>query len=272
MNDSVEDPSVGGHDLLHERQSDALGCAALELAQQLDGVHDPADVLGGDEADQADEAELGVDVDHRPVRGEGERDVGIALTVLVEGRGRSVVVLDGLLDGRVAGELGDELGVRPVGIPPIAGDGEQSFPHRLGGLHRPRRPTSRSVSTRTSSRPIRSDVSAGAITTSSIPNTSRTICWASVTNPWPTSAHAHVTVATPSRSATDAVEKSSYPSENIRFLNPTATAVPRRTSTGSVVSPVPPGSSSAVWAGPGRPGLAGLVLGGLVRGRRRRHG
>ena len=40
-------------------------------------------------------------------------------------------------------------------------------------------------------------VSAAASTTSSRPSTSRAICWASVTNPWPTSAHAQWTVTTP---------------------------------------------------------------------------
>ena len=39
---------------------------------------------------------------------------------------------------------------------------------------------------------------AGAKITSSTPSSVRAICWARVTKPWPTSAQAHVMVATPS--------------------------------------------------------------------------
>ena len=41
------------------------------------------------------------------------------------------------------------------------------------------------------------------------------------------------------------LESSSKPSENIRFLNPTATPTPRRTRRGSAVRPAPPGSARA---------------------------
>ena len=75
-------------------------------------------------------------------------------------------------------------------------------------------------------------VSAGASTTSSTPSTSRVICWAMVTKPWPTSAQAQVTVATPRSSLTRAVEKSSKPSEKAMFLKPTAKPDPRRTVVG----------------------------------------
>ena len=52
------------------------------------------------------------------------------------------------------------------------------------------------------------DVSAGATSTSCTPRTVRAICCASVTNPWPTSAAAQVTVASPSSSRQRAVEPS----------------------------------------------------------------
>ena len=84
-------------------------------------------------------------------------------------------------------------------------------------------------------------VSTGASTTSSTLRTSRAICWARVTKPWPTSAHAHVMVATPSCNSHRASEESSNPSENMRFLKPTASASPRTTWVASAVRPAPPG-------------------------------
>ncbi len=59
---------------------------------------------------------------------------------------------------------------------------------------------------------------AGSTTTASQPSTVRAIWPAIVTNPWPTSATAHVTVATPPASRTRASDVSSKPSEYMRFL------------------------------------------------------
>ena len=62
-----------------------------------------------------------------------------------------------------------------------------------------------------------------------------------MTNPCPTSAQAHVIVATPFSNWHKAELKSSNPSENIRFLKPTAMASPREICSGSAVRPAPPG-------------------------------
>ena len=69
----------------------------------------------------------------------------------------------------------------------------------------------------------------------------RAICWAIVTKPWPTSAVANFSVATPSASRQRAVEKSSKPSEYMRFLIDTPQPTPRTTSWRSAVRPAPPG-------------------------------
>jgi len=53
------------------------------------------------------------------------------------------------------------------------------------------------------------EVSAGASRTSSTPSTERAICWARVTNPWPTSAAAHVTVPRPPTTITISVTSAS---------------------------------------------------------------
>ena len=266
----VADPPVVDHDLLHQRQADALGDAALELAEQLERVQDPADVLGGGEVDQADEAELGVDVDHGPVGGEGERHVGVALAVVVE-RQRSARGGTRRSPRRLVPRASSATTLRRSSPSrdrqPIAGDA------RGVGPAPPRRPACTAPPDihvwrdwPTSSRPSRCDVSAGASTTSSTPSTSRAICWARVTKPWPTSAHAQVTVATPSRERARAPSSSRRsPRRTSRFLNPTANPTPRRTSTGSVVRPAPPGSSAPT--GRRRPGSGGRASGSSATAR-----
>ena len=89
------------------RQPDALGDPALDLALDGERVERLAHVLGRGDLDDADEAELDVDVDHRAVRGEGEREVRVALAVLVQRHGAPRAVLAGLLDG-----LGEQVGHR----------------------------------------------------------------------------------------------------------------------------------------------------------------
>ncbi len=86
------------------------------------------------------------------------------------------------------------------------------------------------------------DVSVGSSTTSSTPSTLRAICSAIVTKPWPTSAVANLSQATPSASRQRAVAESSKPSEYMRFLMATANPTPRRMCPDSAVRPAPPGS------------------------------
>ena len=85
-------------DLLHQREPEALGDAALDLALDRERVHRLADVLRGRDLDDPHEPELGVDVHDRAVRGEGEGDVRVALAELVERLRGAVVVLARALD------------------------------------------------------------------------------------------------------------------------------------------------------------------------------
>ena len=111
----VAHPAVFHDQLLHHRQADTLGDAALDLARDLERVEHPPDVLRGGEVDDTHEAELGVDVDDRAVRGARERHVRIALPVGVERVGEPVVVLAGHVDRAVGRERGDvEIDLRRV--------------------------------------------------------------------------------------------------------------------------------------------------------------
>ncbi len=89
-------------------------------------------------------------------------------------------------------------------------------------------------------------VSTRSSSTSSTPRIERAIWAAMVTNPWPTSAVANLSVATgpfgPLTSRHRAVEWSSKPSEYIMFLIATPHPTPRTTWPGSAVRPAPPGN------------------------------
>ena len=71
------------------------------------------DVLGGRHLHHLDQAEVGVDVDDRPVGDERERGVAVALALLVELLGGPVVVLDRPVELGVAHRVGDGLAERP---------------------------------------------------------------------------------------------------------------------------------------------------------------
>ena len=79
MNDGLRTRPSLDLDLLHQRQPEPLGGAAVDLALQRDAVHDPADVLDRGQLDHLDQAELDVHVDDGPVYAQGELDVGVAL-------------------------------------------------------------------------------------------------------------------------------------------------------------------------------------------------
>ena len=89
----VADPTVDLDDLLHHREPETLGDAALDLAVHRQRVQHPTDVLGGGDLDDLDQPEVGIDVDDGAVGDERERRVAVALAVLVEVLGRRVVVL-----------------------------------------------------------------------------------------------------------------------------------------------------------------------------------
>ena len=79
----------------------------MDLADDGVGVDRLADVLRGVQRDHLHQAELDVHVDDRPVRGERELHVRVALPGLrVDRVGGPVPPLDGLLDGVVPEHLG----------------------------------------------------------------------------------------------------------------------------------------------------------------------
>ena len=75
-------------------------------------VERAADVLGGGDLHDLDQAELGVDVDDGAVGDERERGVAVALAVLVEVLGRAMVVLEGLVERQPGRGLGDRRSAR----------------------------------------------------------------------------------------------------------------------------------------------------------------
>ena len=108
-------------DLLHQREAESLRDPALDLA--LDGlrVERASDVLHRRDLDHPDEPELAVDVDDRSMGGVGEGHVRVALARLgIERAGRSMVVLEGLLDRRLAEQLGEADARRAVHAPHLA--------------------------------------------------------------------------------------------------------------------------------------------------------
>ena len=95
---SVANDAIDLNDLLHHRQSQPLGDSAFDLADDRERVEGSTHVLGGRDLHHLDQAEIWVDINDCPVGNEGERGVGIALTVLINLRGRRMPVLNGLVD------------------------------------------------------------------------------------------------------------------------------------------------------------------------------
>ena len=80
---------AAGDELLHQRQAQALGDAADDLALDLGRVDGAADIVRGDDPLDLDRAELDVDGDRGQLRAEAVGGVGGAL-VVVERRRRRV--------------------------------------------------------------------------------------------------------------------------------------------------------------------------------------
>ena len=103
----VADPTVDDLDLLHECQPETLGSPAFDLALDGDRIDGLADVLRGRQLDDANQPELGVDVDDGAVCGVRERHVRVALSPLViDGPGGAMVVLALLVHDIVAKDVG----------------------------------------------------------------------------------------------------------------------------------------------------------------------
>ena len=163
------------------------------------------DVLDAVQLDDLDQAEFGVHVDDRAVRGERVLHVREALAGLrVERLGRPVPPLDGLLDDLVA----EQLGQRHRGCPrpprppcrrPAAGrarsgragcwtTAQRSLAYLLArGLDRAAGDVGLPGRGRTTRR-CRPGCPWAAAMTCSTPSSVRTICCSTVTRPWPTSA------------------------------------------------------------------------------------
>ena len=72
----VRDQAVAGPDLLHQRQAEALGGAALDLTLDGERVDRLADVLCRPDPDEPRQAELDVDLGNDAHRRDRERDMG----------------------------------------------------------------------------------------------------------------------------------------------------------------------------------------------------
>ena len=109
----VADPPVDLDDLLHQRQPQALGDAALDLAGHRQRVDRPPDVLAGGHLHHLHQPEVGVDVDDGAVGDERERDVAVALPVVVERLGGAVAELDLPLEHGVSQRVAERHAQRP---------------------------------------------------------------------------------------------------------------------------------------------------------------
>ena len=97
---------AAGEVFLHQREADALGDAAFDLAFGEGGVDGAAEVVGGGELEELDGAEGGVDGELGDLGAVAVDGVGDALAVGVEGGGRRVVAFLGGEDVAVRGRRG----------------------------------------------------------------------------------------------------------------------------------------------------------------------
>src|SRR5579883_203948 len=83
----VEVLPLAGEELFHQRLTEALRRAALDLAFNQRGINGSADVVCGGNLPHPDGAELGVDLDLGHMRPKPENRVGHALAVFIERAG-----------------------------------------------------------------------------------------------------------------------------------------------------------------------------------------
>ena len=182
----VQDRAVAGHELLHQREPEALRGAALDLALDRERVDRLADVLRRADPDDARQAELDVDLDDDAHRGDRERDVGALagdLPGLRVERRRARMPVDALDVDLVA----------PAARAPRAPRGTRHGP-------RPRPSTSCRDADAEPAEPTAAVV-CGASDTSSVPSSVRATWRITPMTPCPTSAAAECTTALPSAPA-----------------------------------------------------------------------
>ena len=90
--------SIAKLNFLHHRKAETLRDPALDLADHRDRVDRLADVLRGRDLNDLHQAGVDIDVDHRAVRGEQERDVALILRLRIARLGVAMAVCDRPID------------------------------------------------------------------------------------------------------------------------------------------------------------------------------
>ena len=131
----LDDSSIEDQ-FLHDGQSDTLHGPALDLTDHRLGVEDRSHILGGVDADYADQTELRIDVNHRPVSRNAEVHMQVPLAVLIRLFGLRMPETHQLLERAGRTELvqrrnetpiaPDPGSVQVVAVAPLQG----SSPHR----------------------------------------------------------------------------------------------------------------------------------------------
>ena len=123
--------ALAGEELLHQRETETLRGAALDLAFDQRRIDRAADVVRACEPQDFDAAELDIDLDLGDMRARPEHRVGLALAVLVERRSRRIEGLGDLHDEA----RGVDRQFRQID-PPFAARARDD--HRAGGEADPR--------------------------------------------------------------------------------------------------------------------------------------
>ncbi len=251
----VQDAPVVEHDLLHDREAQALRDAPFDLTEDRQRIQRRGRRLARSRLHDADQSQVEVDVYDGAVRHERERLVDRTLSLCSELVGATEAVLDLRPEHHPRGRVRDGQTQRTDGV-----DDVRAVEHELQGIDAvltpdvleelfadsPARGVTAPPKGSSGARPKWNPPSRSRCRSSRGPlrrhrGSSAAICCAIVTNPCPTSAVANFNHATPSPSRQRAVEWSSNPSEYPRFLIATPHPIPRRTPSRSAVRPAPPG-------------------------------
>ena len=82
--------AAAGEEFLHQREADALGDAALDLALDEGRVDGAADIVRGDDLQDPRRAEIAIDLELGEMRAEAVDRIRLALAVRIEGRRRRI--------------------------------------------------------------------------------------------------------------------------------------------------------------------------------------